>query len=270
MRSAETARAKTEEGMGLFKASALLFSLLSVLLVLAFGADWLLRTDNFPVRQVRFEGEFKHVSQAELEKAVMDVVRGNFFLLKLDAVKARVEALPWVYQASVRRQWPQNVHVHFVEQQLAARWGDSAFLNQAGDVVRVTLDAPAAELPRLEGPAGTGVQVLAHYKKFSQILATTGLQLERITLTPRRVWQLGVAQGPTLVLDQDQPEYKLERFVRVYAHSLKQQPMAIAQVDLRYTNGFAIQTGGRYAGYRDTPGRFGAAGTGRTGAPKKG
>lgn len=271
MSSAETARTKSDEGISLFKAAVLLFSLLSGLLVLAFGADSLLRTDNFPVRNVRFEGEFRHVTQKELEIAVMNVVRGNFFLLNLDAVKARVESLPWIYRASVRRQWPQDVHVRFTEQQLAARWGEGAFLNQAGDVVRVTLNDPMPELPRLEGPEGTGPQVLEHYKKLGQILAVVGLKLERIALTPRRVWQLGLTDGIVIVLDRDQPEYKLERFARVYAQSLKQQPVDITQVDLRYANGFAVQQAGAHAaGHRDTPGRMNAAGTGRTGAAKKG
>ena len=65
MSGAEMTRGKADEGISLFKAAVLLFSLLSVLLVLAFGADWLLRTDHFPVRNVRFEGEFKNVTQQE-------------------------------------------------------------------------------------------------------------------------------------------------------------------------------------------------------------
>ena len=259
MSSADMTRAKPEEGMSLMKAAMLLLTLLSVLLVLAFGADWLLRTDNFPVRQVRFEGEFRRVTQPELEAAVVKAVHGNFFLLNLDAVKARVEALPWVYTASVRRQWPQDVHVRFTEQQLAARWGDGAFLNQAGDVVRVALNDASAELPRLEGPEGTGPQVLEHYKKLGQILAVVGLKLERIALTPRRVWRLGLAEGMVIVLDRDQPEYKLERFARVYAQSLRHQAANITQVDLRYANGFAVQQAGAHA-----------AGPARTGAAKKG
>lgn len=271
MEGAESMRTKSEEGISLMRAAVLLFALLSVLLLLAFGADWLLRTDNFPVRNVRFEGEFKHVTQQELQTAVTGVVHGNFFLLNLEAVKTRVESLPWVYKASVRRQWPQDVHVRFTEQQLAARWGHGAFLNQAGDVVRVTFNDPAVELPRLEGPEGTGPQVLEHYKKLGQILAVIGLKLERITLTPRRVWRLELADGVLLVLDRDQPEYKLERFARVYAQSLKRQAANITQVDLRYANGFAVQqAGARIAGHPDTPERTGAAGTGRTGTAKKG
>jgi len=271
MQGVETTRRNTEEGMGLFKAAALLFSLLFVLLVLAFGVDWLLRTDNFPVRHVRFEGEFKHVSQQELQTAVMDVVHGNFFLLNMDAVKARVEALPWVYKASVRRQWPQDVYVRFTEQRLVARWGEGAFLNQAGDVVRVSGNDLPTGLPQLEGPDGTGSQVLEHYKSFGRILAAAGLKLERITLTPRRSWRLVLAGGMSIVIDRGQPEYKLERFARVYVKTLMPLASDIRHVDLRYTNGFALQqVSGHSAGLRAAPARVGKAGSGRMGVADKG
>jgi cell division protein FtsQ len=290
MSDADSARRDTDESISLFKAATLLFALLFVLLTLAFGADWLLRTDNFTVRHVRFEGEFKHVTQQELQAAVMNVVHGNFFLLNLDAVKARVESLPWVYKASVWRQWPQDVYVRFTEQQLAAYWSGGAILNQAGDVVRVKADDLPAEFPRLEGPEGTGAQVLEHYKSLGRILAAAGLKLERITLTPRRTWRLVVTNGDvhgrtsvgrsqlpasrdistslygtggrmpgatiTIVLDREQPERKLERFARVYAQSLALLASDIRQVDLRYANGFSVeQVGGQTAGHHDAPGR---------------
>ena len=240
MQNAEAKRGDSGS-MGLFKAAVLLFALLSALLVLAFGADRLLRTDNFPVRHVRFEGEFKHVRQQELETAVMTVVHGNFFLLNLDAVKTRVESLPWIYKASVRRQWPQDVSIQFVEQQLAARWGESAWLNPAGDVVRVSGEGITTDFPRLEGPDGTGPQVLERYKRLSQILAPAGLKLERLTLTARRSWKLVLDKGMVVVMDREQTEHKVERFVRVYAQSLAPYAADIKQVDLRYSNGFAVE-----------------------------
>ena len=273
MSDADSTRRDSDESISLFKAALLLFALLFVMLALAFGTDRLLRTDNFPVRNVRFEGEFKHVTQQELQAAVMSVVHGNFFLLNLDAVKARVESLPWVYKASVRRQWPQDVYVRFTEQQLAAYWSDGAFLNQAGDVVRVKADDLPAEFPRLEGPEGTGAQVLEHYKSLGRILAAAGLKLERVILTPRRTWQLVVTNGDgqgrtsiaggripgatmTIVLDREQPERKLERFARVYVQSYALLASDIRQVDLRYANGFSVeQAGGQTAGHHDAPGR---------------
>ena len=273
MSDADSARRDSDESISLFKAALLLFALLFVMLALAFGTDRLLRTDNFPVRNVRFEGEFKHVTQQELQVAVMNVVHGNFFLLNLDTVKTRVESLPWVYKASVWRQWPQDVYVRFTEQQLAAYWSGGAILNQAGDVVHVKVDDLPAEFPRLEGPEGTGAQVLEHYKSLGRILAAAGLKLERIILTPRRTWRLVVTNGDgqgrtsiaggripgatmTIVLDREQPERKLERFARVYAQSLTLLASDIRQVDLRYANGFSVeQAGGQIAGHHDAPGR---------------
>ncbi len=258
MLNAEVHRKDAEEGMGLFKAAVLLFLLLFVLLVLAFGADWLLRTDNFPVRHVRFEGQFKHVTEQELEKAVMNVVHGNFFMLDLDAIKARVESLPWVYKASVRRQWPQDVSVQFVEQQLAARWGESAWLNQAGDVVRVSGQDLPTDLPRLTGPDGTSAAVLERYQKFGQMISAAGLKLDRLILTPRRTWQLGLANGMTIVLEHEQPEPKLQRFAHAYAQSFVHLGADIKQVDLRYANGFAVEwISGRAASPRQAVGHAG-------------
>lgn len=271
MSAAESTRRNAEQGMGLFKAASLLFSLLFILLLLGFGVDWLLRTDNFPVRHVQFEGEFKHVTQQELQTAVMSVVHGNFFLLNMDAIRARVEALPWVYKASVRRQWPQDVYVRFTEQKLIARWDDGAFLNPAGDVVRVSGNDLPAGLPQLAGPDGTGPQVLEHFKSFGRTLAGAGLQLERITLTPRRSWRLVLANGMTIVIDREHPGIKLERFARVYVKTLMPLASDIKQVDLRYTNGFALQqSAGHSAGLRAAPARVGRAGSVRMGAADKG
>ena len=171
----------------------------------------------------------------------------------------------------MRRQWPQDVYVRFTEQKLAARWGTDAFLNQVGDVVRVGGNDLPAGLPQLDGPDGTGPQVIEHYTGFGRILAAAGLKLERITLTPRRSWRLVLAGGMVIVVDREQPEQKLERFARVYVKALMPLASDIKQVDLRYTNGFALQeTGGRSASRRVAPAHVGRTGSGRMGAVDKG
>lgn len=222
-----------------------LLAVVALVAVLAFGADWLLRAENLPVKSVRFEGPFKHVSRAQLETAVLDAVRGNFLLADLAAIQARVETLPWVHRVSVRRRFPQDIHIIFTEQQLVARWNETAWLNRDGEAVRVS-EGPSGDLPRLDGPEGTGAEMLARYTEFNRALAPTGLTVARLTLTPRRSWRVEArtrandAQRIALVLDRDQPEKKIARFARVYAASLARQAGVIRQVDLRYTNGFSI------------------------------
>lgn len=214
----------------------------------AVGIDWLLRVENYPVKSVRFEGPFRQVQREQLEAAVMALMRGNFFLVDLDAVKQRVEEIPWVHRASVRRSFPNEIAVLYSEQQLVARWGARDWVNAHGEVVRV----PAAELPagapQLDGPEGTSAQVLGAYRAFTAALGGNPLRLRALTLTPRRAWRVeaerdvdGAAHAFVVMLDRDQPERRLERFARVYARTVASAVADVRAVDLRYTNGFSVE-----------------------------
>lgn len=225
---------------GLFRTAVGVFAALLAIISLVFATEWLSRPDRFPVRAVQFEGEFKHVAQAELAAAVADVAQGNFLLLDLDAVKARAESLPWVYQAEVRRRWPTDLSIRFTEQQLLARWNESDWVNQGGQVVRVSGNDLPTAVPLLEGPEGTQAIVYERFQDFNRLLADAGLQVRKLTLTPRRTWELELADGFTLVLDRAQPDKKLERFARAYSRTLARAGAPIRHVDLRYTNGFSV------------------------------
>lgn len=223
-----------------------LIAALALLVALSYGADWALRAENFPVRSVRFEGPFQHVTQRQLERATLGLVRGNFFLVDLDALQRRVEALPWVYRASVRRMFPHDIAIHFSEQQLAAHWNETAWVNVNGEVVRVTGDGLPNDLPSLQGPEGTSVEVYRMFQKFRAQLAPLDLRLVGLSLSARRSWRLELQppdgeRGLTLVAGRERVPPRLERFVRVYRNALARQAFAIRQIDLRYTNGFAVR-----------------------------
>ena len=215
--------------------------LVSMLIAGLMSLDYLLRPQTFPVRSVSFEGEFKHVEQQQLASALMPWVSGNFYLLDLDAIKLRAESVPWVHRASVRRRWPDGVHVRFTEQVLVARWGDAAWVNAAGERVDLGTRAGIDGLPQFDGPDGTHAELLAHYTRLTGILSGAGLRIARLRLTARRTWQIVLDNNIVLVLDREEPEEKVARFARLYPNTLAPQSAHIKQVDLRYTNGFAVQ-----------------------------
>jgi cell division protein FtsQ len=212
---------------------------------LLYAIDLALRVENFPVRSVRFEGAFERVERAELEAAVMNQVRTNFFLVDLEAIKHRVQALPWVQRASVRRAWPRDVHVQFVEQQLVARWGEQAWLNDAGQVVRVSPTGDHAAVPRLDGPDANSAQVLTQYERLRRPLEQAGLSVRRFEMTPRHSWMLTLADGTVIYVDRQQSLEKLERFARVHGEVFNRVATPPQRIDLRYSNGFAVQWGVR-------------------------
>ena len=66
-------------------------------------------------------------------------------------------------------------------------------------------------------------------------------------LSPRQAWQLRLDDGLTLDLGRDQSNYsihdRLERFVGVYGAAKTRATAAIAAIDMRYPNGFALRPG---------------------------
>jgi cell division protein FtsQ len=171
-----------------------------------------------------------------------------------------LEAVPWVHRVSVRRRFPQDIEIEFTEQALGARWTEGAWVNTSGEVVRVPGPGLPMELPRLEGPEGTAAQVWSAFGEFRQALVGTALIVTSVRLTPRRHWELelkkttGTPATVILVLDQEQPHTRLERFVRAYGETFATRAASIKKIDLRYTNGFAVEWRNTRVGNADVPG----------------
>ena len=225
---------------GLYAFGVLVFATLVLLAV-----DTLLRPESFAVRSLSFEGEFRQVDQQTLTAAVIESVRGNFYLLNLDEIRERARTVPWVHDVTVRRRWPDGVHIRFSEQQLVARWGKNGWVNAQGEYVNLRGREGPAGLPLLVGPEGLQGRVLEHYRRLNEILAPAQLQVAALTLTDRHSWNIVLHNGLVLTLGREAPEQKVERFARIYPRTLSAQTARAKRVDLRYTNGFSVEWANR-------------------------
>lgn len=222
-----------------------LFALGMIAMVAAAGfvgaVEYISRPDRFPVLEVRLEGDFAHVTQEQLLARVVDHLRGNLFLLDLDAVRQRVEALPWVRQASVRREWPHTVHILFAEQELVAHWGERLWLNDHGEIVDLQGEAGPEGLPVLAGPGGTHAKVLAELQHLNDVVRRAGLDIAQLNLSDQRAWQARLSNGLVVLLGRHDPELRLGRLMDVYTETVANRIEQIRQLDLRYTNGFSVE-----------------------------
>jgi len=210
----------------------------------------LLRSPLFPLRELTVRGALGHTTRAEVEQATQGRVAGNFFAVDLGAVRAALEGLPWVRRVQVQRIWPDRLEVTFEEHVALARWGEAGLVNQQGE--RFAGRGAPEGLPLLAGPQGSEGEVARRYRRFTEILAPLGADLERLVLTPRYAWQLRLADGLAIELGRDSPndavERRLQRFVAVYGQTLARMQRKPASagapnmhVDLRYPNGFALR-----------------------------
>lgn len=199
------------------------------------------RLDRHAVNSVRVAGEFKHVSRHALEQVVADQITKGFFEVDVEAVRAASRALPWVREASVRRVWPDSLHVAIVEREPVARWNDESLMEADGSLFQPHGKVDELQLPRLFGPAQSEQEVLAAHTRFRTVLGPLGGGIESLRLLDRGGWRLGLANGTTIVLAEGQDAATLKRFARAAAKEIAEHLDQIEQVDLRYAGGFAVR-----------------------------
>lgn len=218
-----------------------------IMAIMVAGASYLLQPETLPIKQVRIEGEFRQLSQTDLQAIVQAHLHGGLFSVNVAAVRDAVRAEPWVREVWVQRVWPDTLQVSIREQVAVARWGDTGFIGQDGDYFQPAAARMSAQLPLLIGPDGAQAQMAAKLELAQELLVPLGLQLERLEVSERRAWSFTTATGLEVILGRDDFEQRLQRFVDLVPRSLGDRLGEAAYVDMRYTNGFAVrfnQTGG--------------------------
>ena len=207
---------------------------------------WFLSRPLFPLREVVVLTPPAQVTSAQLEYAARTAIRGNFFSVDLEAVRAKFEKLPWVRRAEVRRRWPDVLELRLEEHQAMAYWtvsdsGESQLVNKQGEVF---VAASNAEMPAFSGPQGSAAYLQAKYHEFNQTLAPLGTRLVEVVLSAREAWQLRLDDGMVIVLGRDQEkapiDERLERFVETWPQAQESLGVQVAMADLRYPSGFAL------------------------------
>jgi cell division protein FtsQ len=223
-----------------------------IMIGLTAGGIYLLQPDTLPIRQVQIEGEFRQLSQRELQAIVLEHLRGGFFSVNVVAVRDAVRAEPWVREVWVQRVWPDALQVSVREQVAVARWGETGFISSDGDYFEPSgARLPDNSLPLLIGPEGAQAQMAAKLDLAQELLVSLGLHVVRLEVSDRRAWSFTTATGLEVVLGRDDFERRLRRFVDLVPRSLGERLDEAAYVDMRYTNGFAVrfnETGGAPAG----------------------
>ena len=211
------------------------------------GASWVVAQPWFALTTLEVKTPVAHVTEAQIRLVAERQVRGTFFTVDLDRVRASLEKLPWVREALVERRWPDTLVVSLVEHAPLARWNDDALVSTAGEVF---VAAVSDRLPRLVGPEDSADEVVAAYLRHQKALAPLGMTIEELRLTPRRAWRMRLDTGMTLALGRDKTDARLARFVELYPRLFGPQraadgetvaALAPATVDLRYPDGFAVR-----------------------------
>lgn len=205
----------------------------------AAGWDRLRHADQFRLRSLLVQGRFEQVAPNDVYRALHAQLGASYLAVDLAAARAAVEALPWVANASVRREWPGTLRVLITEEVPVATWRGHGLMNEGGKVFAEGAAAFAA-LPALAGPEGSAAEVLATFHEMQRALAGRGLELTRIEQSDRRAWTVWFADGTEVRLGRRDALPRLARYAGIAAPVVVPQAAHVAYVDMRYANGFAL------------------------------
>lgn len=199
--------------------------------------DWLEDEQQVPVQQIVLSGDRQFIDDAVVKNLIRDKHPGSFFELDVERVHHDLEALPWVYRASVRKRWPNSLNIYLVEQTATAVWNSDLLLNQFGESFPAV--APGLALPELFGPGGSEQTALQGYMAMQSLLDRAKLRISELTLSERFAWNIRLDTGVRLNLGRIEFVDRLQRFVDLYPLLIKEQKQ-LDYVDLRYDTGLAV------------------------------
>ncbi len=206
---------------------------------------WMDDAQRLPLSKLVVTGERHYTRNDDIRQSILALgPPGTFMTQDVNIIQSQIERLPWIKQASVRKQWPDELKIHLVEYVPIARWNDQHMMDVDGNSFSVPTDrAKEQNLPLLFGPEGSESEVLQGYRDMGQVLAKDKFTLKEAAMTARRSWKLTLNNGIKLNLGRGDTMKRLSRFVELYP-VLQQQAQTdgkeISYVDLRYDSGAAV------------------------------
>ena len=179
---------------------------------------WMEDAQRLPLSKLVLTGERHYTRNDDIRQSILALgAPGTFMTQDVNIIQSQIERLPWIKQASVRKQWPDELKIHLVEYVPIARWNDQHMVDAEGNTFSVPAERTSKQvLPMLYGPEGSASEVLQGYRDMGQVLAKDRFTLKEAAMTARRSWQLTLNNDIKLNLGRGDTMKRLARFVELY------------------------------------------------------
>lgn len=204
------------------------------------GADYVMAEAGLRVGNVMIEGRSE--TDKKLISSMLPFHRGDLILyVDLDEARARLEALPWVKSAEVRRIWPDQILIKIEERKPIARWqidGATYVIDTEGKPIAGESERGFSALPLVVG-RGAAEAV----GSFLALVATQPEFKSNVKVAVRvgeRRWNLQLANGVEVRLPEEGAEAALAELVK-FDREQKILARDIKAIDLRFGDRFVVK-----------------------------
>lgn len=164
---------------------------------------------GFGIENVKITGQ-SETSEVDVLAALDIGQYPSLLTLDLEDARVRIETLPWVKQATLKKLFPDTVEIAVVERDPYALWqhaGTVSLIDDAGKIITDRIDERYAWLPRV---VGTGAaEKAAAYTGLIDAYPTIARQARAGILVSEERWTVVLESGIELMLPAEKPEAAL-------------------------------------------------------------
>ncbi len=208
------------------------------------GLAWvcmgIVASDRWPIRWLEINGTFQRVSAEQLRATLTPQIHSSFFTIDLRKLGDTASGISWVSSVQIHKKWPDTVSVAIEEYDPVAHWNRGRLISSKGQPFKVPEADELQGLPWLQGPEVRLAEVLETWVEFNDLLMPLGLEIEQLELDQRGAWSMVLVNGTHVHLGRDSAAERLQRLLGSWNSLMREQPAPPQDIDLRYTNGFAV------------------------------
>ncbi len=224
-----------------WKMIAILLLVVTPVVAIVAAYQWMQDPQNLTITSVEVKGDLNILDKKQLQPVIEPFTKTNLYLLDEKALETAIENNPWVHSASMTKIWPDKLVVKIFEQQPVAFWGSKKMLAENGEIINASLTKKEGVLPLLYSPNDKGRNMATGFLKIRKWMKDFPIKMVEFKEDTRGSWRIKLENGMTLKIGREHQEKRLRRFMVGYDHSLKDVINNVKTVDLRYTNGFAVE-----------------------------
>jgi cell division protein FtsQ len=172
--------------------------------------DVLANAAGFRIAQLSIFGRHQ-LSEQDILSAAEVSERTSLLFLDVERARSRLQASPWIAEASVRKTYPDRLQIDITEREAFALWqkdGQISLIALDGTVLAPLIDRRFAALPLVVGPGAEkrAKDFLALLDRYPAIRDTVRASI----LVANRRWNLKLKNGIDVRLPEVNPDHGLE------------------------------------------------------------
>ncbi len=211
-----------------------------IVVAVIISAVLMLPKDDFlPIEKIIISGDYEQLNMERIKNNLDNYLGQGFFSVDIKYIQRNLSREPWIDTISVKRIWPDKLHVSLKEKQAIARWDGKHLLSDKA-VIFSADSKTFTHLPRINGYSGQSVELLNRYGEIQYEFSKLGIHIAEMIEDSKGALSLVLNGKLKVSLGSENNDLKIKKLLSVYSDQIKPRAEHIKHIDFRYSNGFAI------------------------------